>query len=243
MTDTAKQIEIVEPKAAQIVVKNDSGAVLNMIERASRDPSVDIDKFERLVAMNERIEARAAQIAFAQALALAKAEIQPVVKDGKGHNDAKFATMAAIAKAIDPIVSKHGFSYRYRTSQTDRIFVTCVLSHCGGHSEETTLASAADTSGGKNSIQAIGSALTYLERYTLIAALGLATTEADDDGKAAGASAQITDDQVTQIMTELAETSSNLELFLKRFKIEALPDLPASRFKDALAQIDMKRNR
>jgi hypothetical protein len=45
---------------------------------------------------------------------------------------------------------------------------------------------AADISGSKNQIQAIGSAVTYLERYTLFASYGLASKDQDDDGKASG---------------------------------------------------------
>ena len=44
-----------------------------------------------------------------------------------------------------------------------------------------------DTSGGKNNIQAMGSAVSYLERYTLLAITGLSTKEMDDDGRGAGA--------------------------------------------------------
>ena len=235
------KMEIVERMPAQAIAISEGSAIVSMIERAARDPSVDIDKFERLMAMQERAQDRAAQISFSRALAAAKSEIQPIVKDGVGHNSAKFATLAAIAKVVDPILSKNGLSYRYRTAQTDKVSVTCIVSHQDGHSEETTLASAPDTSGGKNAIQAVGSVFTYLMRYSLIGALGIATQ--DDDGKAAGSAGLITDDQITQIMTELAETGSNLERFLKRYGIEALPDLPASKFKDALTQIDMKRKR
>ena len=47
-----------------------------------------------------------------------------------------------------------------------------------------------DTSGSKNSIQAISSAVTYLQRYTLLAATGLSTSELgnlDNDGRGTGA--------------------------------------------------------
>jgi ERF superfamily len=63
--------------------------------------------------------------------------------------------------------------------------VTCILTHQMGHSEETTLAGAPDNSGSKNSIQAIGSTVTYLERYTLLAATGLAAANGDNDGQGA----------------------------------------------------------
>jgi hypothetical protein len=61
--------------------------------------------------------------------------------------------------------------------------VTCILTHEKGHSEETSLQGPPDTSGSKNSIQAVGSSVTYLCRYTLLAACGLAASE-DTDGVA-----------------------------------------------------------
>jgi hypothetical protein len=87
---------------------------------------------------------------------------------------------------VDPIIGKHGLSYRFRTTQTDKISVTCILSHKAGHSEETRLPAPPTPSGNKNAIQAIGSTLTYLQRYSLVQMLGLAAAN-DDDGKAAGA--------------------------------------------------------
>ena len=49
--------------------------------------------------------------------------------------------------------------------------MTCVVSHRLGHSEENTLTAGRDESGNKNNIQAVGSTITYLQRYTLKAAL------------------------------------------------------------------------
>jgi hypothetical protein len=138
------------------------------------------------MAMRERLEAQAAQRAFNAAIAEAKSEIEPITRNATGHNDKRYADFSAIAKAIDPILAKNGLTYRFRSSQAERISVTCILSHVGGHFEETTLSGPPDTSGGKNAIQSIGSSLTYLQRYSLIQMLGLATSN-DDDGKKAGA--------------------------------------------------------
>jgi hypothetical protein len=66
---------------------------------------------------------------------------------------------------------------------TDKdIEVTCILTHKQGHSEETTMTGPVDYSGFKNAIQSRGSSTTYLERYTLIGALGLVTADTDNDG-------------------------------------------------------------
>ena len=163
-----------------------------MIERVVMSPNADLDKLERMLAMKERIDAQNARVAFASALAAARAEIPPIVKDAtvdftsqKGRTHYKHETLAGIAKVIDPILSKHGLSYRFRTEQGQGgVRVTCIIAHAAGHNEETSLACAPDGSGSKNPFQAVGSAVTYLQRYTLKAALGL-SAEVDDDAQSA----------------------------------------------------------
>jgi hypothetical protein len=76
--------------------------------------------------------------------------------------------------------------------------VTCKLTHKQGHSEEVTLEAPLDTSGGKNNIQAMGSSVSYLERYTLLAITGLATKEQDDDGASTGQAALAPDPALLQ---------------------------------------------
>ena len=78
--------------------------------------------------------------------------------------------------------------------------VICTISHWQGHAESTKLSAAPDNSGSKNSIQAIGSTISYLERYTLLALTGLATHDMDDDGNAASVE-PITENQIAEINT------------------------------------------
>jgi len=212
---------------------------LAMLNRAM-ETGASMEVLEKFMSLHERWEAGNARKAFDTAISEAKAEIPPIVKNAKGHNDKRYANFAAIAGVVDPILSKHGLSYRFRTAQTDKISVTCVLSHRDGHSEETTLAGPADNSGSKNAIQAIGSTLTYLQRYSLIQALGLAATE-DDDGRAAGAGGAITDEQVERLQREIMDTDSDLPKFLAHMKVEALTDIPAARFDAAMQALSRKR--
>lgn len=165
--------------------------MVSMIERVVLNPDVDLDKLERMLAVKERMEAQSARIAFANALSSARAEIPPIIKDAtvdftsnKGRTHYRHETLAGIAKQIDPILSKHGLSYRFRTEQGQGgVKVTCIVQHSHGHCEETSLSGAPDQSGNKNGFQAVGSAVTYLQRYTLKAALGL-SAEIDDDAQA-----------------------------------------------------------
>jgi hypothetical protein len=195
-----------------------------------------VETIDKLMALAERWDKNNARKAFDVAIAKAKAEIPVIVKNRTGHNDKKYADFAAVARVVDPIISKHGLSYRFRTVQTERISVTCVLSHEAGHFEETTLSAMADASGSKNAIQAIGSTLTYLQRYSLVQALGLAAAE-DDDGRSSGESETITDAQVDELSKLLTDTGSNLVLFLKAIKLESLTQIRADDFADAKKRI------
>ncbi len=198
------------------------------------------------MSLQERWEASQARKAFDAAISAAKAEIPAIVRNATGHNNKRYADFSAIATVVDPILSKHGLSYRFRTTQTDKVTVTCVLSHKEGHAEETTLSGAPDTSGNKNAIQAIGSALTYLSRYSLMAALGLAATN-DDDGKSAGKSddelRRISPEQVKEILALLEETESDIEKFCEVAKIGAVPDMLASDFDGAVRVLNVKKNK
>jgi hypothetical protein len=170
---------------------------MEMLSRAVQS-GADIDMIEKLMNLQERWESGNARKAFDEAVAAAKRDIPPITRNATGHNAKKYADFAAIARVVDPIIGAHGLSYRFRTTQTDKISVTCILSHKAGHSEETTLCGPADTTGNKNAIQAIGSTLTYLQRYSLVQMLGLAAA-ADDDGKAAATGGAITQEQADKL--------------------------------------------
>lgn len=216
-----------------------------VIERAARDPHVDIEKFERLLAIKERIESKDAQRAFNEAVSAARGAIPPISKNklvnftsAKGTTNYRHEDFAEVARTIDPHMAANGLSYRFRAEQSgQKIKVTCILSHAMGHSEETTLEAAEDHTGNKNSIQAIGSVATYLQRYTIKLALGLAAG-ADDDGKSVTSPQTITEEQAEDIKAALDRTDGDLPRFCAYYKIEKLTDLPASKFSAAMSVIE-----
>jgi hypothetical protein len=53
-------------------------AFMQLIERVARDPSIDVDKLDRLLIMRERENARLAEQAFSAALAAAQTEMAPI---------------------------------------------------------------------------------------------------------------------------------------------------------------------
>lgn len=164
-------------------------SLLEVIARAARDPNVDIDKMERLLQMQERVHARNAREAYAEALA----ELQPLLpvisERGKILNNnnevqSTYAYWEDVNEHIRTLLSEHGFSLSFRTGRDgDLVTVTGVLAHRMGHSEETTLALPADISGKKNAVQSIASSLSYGKRYTAFMLLNVTTKGEDDDGQ------------------------------------------------------------
>jgi hypothetical protein len=132
-----------QPQKVSIIPQDEPTALvpvtpMDMLNRAVQS-GADIDMIEKLMNLQERWEASNARKAFDEAVAAAKAEIPAIQRNATGHNSKKYADFAAIARVVDPIIGKHGLSYRFRTTQNGKISVTCVLSHKAGHSEETTL--------------------------------------------------------------------------------------------------------
>jgi hypothetical protein len=219
----------------------ESAAILSLIERMATNPEISPERVERFIAMHDGMEAKRAKLAFSNAIAQAKAKIAetPIIKNATGHNSKRYADFSAYAKVVDPVLASFGLTYRFRTIQSDKISVTCILTG-HGHEEENTLAGPADSSGSKNAIQAIGSTLTYLQRYTLVQALGLAASN-DDDGQASGKlTAGLTDEQRTELLDLIDKTETDVAKFCETFKVEAVAELTGRDFEHAVKSLQIK---
>ncbi|MBA4220196.1 MAG: ERF family protein [Methylobacterium sp.] len=224
--------------------------MISMIERAARDPSVDIDKMERLMLMQERALERRARAAYAEALALMQPELPSVARNGKieirdksGNNviqSTAYARWEDINDAIKPALAKHGFSLSFKVGMAPdgKITVTGILMHREGHQEETTITLPHDATGSKNAVQAVGSSTSYGKRYTAGMLLNLTSHGEDDDGKGAVQPAVITDEQSGQINDLITAKRANIDAFLKYFRVECVPDLPAKALPEALDMLN-----
>ena len=174
----------------------DGGSLMLIIERAAQDDKFDVAKLQALLEMRERWSKEESRKAFVVALTNFKSDPPEVLKTkhvsfstGGGKMNYNHADLAGASAQIGAALSVHGLSHRWNVEQTKegKIAVTCILMHVLGHSESVRMESGSDMSGGKNSIQAIGSATSYLQRYTLFAVAGvIAKEQGDDDGGATG---------------------------------------------------------
>lgn len=243
---TEQAVALRAETAPTLTPPTETSAIIHMIERAARDPAVDIDKMERLLAMHDRVLAREAKAAYSSALSAMQTEL-PVISErgridiGRGKPQT-YALWEDINEKIKPVLSKHGFALSFRTGQTEsKITVTGILSHKDGHSEETTMHLPIDNSGSKNAVQAVGSSTSYGKRYTAAALLNLTSRGEDDDGQAGGAGVKITEEQMTELVDLCEATGSDRTKFCKYLKVASLADLPASRFNDAKAALEAKK--
>jgi hypothetical protein len=221
-------------------------SILAVIERAARDPQVDADKMERMMALYERVNAATAKAAYTKALAEMQEDLPVIGQRGAIKNrdkevQSRYSLWEDINETIKPVLMKHGFALSFRTGQEgDRITVTGVLSHREGHSEQTTMFLPADTSGSKNPVQAVGSSVSYGKRYTASALLNLTSSGEDDDGRTGGGDGPISPDQLQHVRDQIERTESNIEAFCKYYKIDALPSLRAKDFDSAMRMLNAK---
>jgi hypothetical protein len=260
MSDNPSVAEVPYPSAAappsepQPPSASGGGGLLVMIERLATNPQLNIEVFDRLLKARREEEDRAAQRAFNVAMSEAKGEISPILKtrdvdypskkEGGSRTKYKYEAFADVARVVDPVFAQHGLSYRFRISQkVDLVTVTCIVSHALGYSEETApLETKVDPgSTGMSMVQALGSVLTYLQRYSLRAAIGLAAA-IDDDGRAAGGtSPKISIEQANELQKLIDETGRSQVTLLKLVGVDEVVDMNLDQFKRAKQVLELAK--
>lgn len=246
-----RQLALREDKPSSVVTQ--AASIMDVIERASRDPSVDVEKLGKLLEMYERITAQRAKAAFTQALVAVKPKLPVIDRRGrieitdkathtKVIQSTPYAKWEDIDEKITPILAAHGLvlSFRSGVAQDGKVTVTGVLSHNDGHSEETTMTLPHDSTGSKNAVQAVGSTTSYGKRYTATLLLNIRTRGEDDDGVKGGAPDTISEDQVEKIFDLIKRAKADTSKFCTHFKIDAVPDLPAKDFVRAVEMLNMR---
>lgn len=222
----------------------------------NREGGIDADALDKLLAARERYEAAEARRAFHAAMSEFR-KVAPVVsKTGKvvvskSGATASYARLSDAVRDIRPLLAELGLNYRWETKQENNsITVACIATHRAGHSERTELSAAPDTSGSKNSVQAIGSTVAYLERYTLFAMFGLSSADMDDDaaGATAGPRGLITDEQLADLVALLDEIPDMPRDDFKKYLEDRhgvpegkLQSIPAGKYRAIVATLEKRR--
>ncbi len=230
---------------------------IEMLDRALTS-GMSVEVIQKLMDLAERHERNVAKRDFDRAIAGAKAKMPIITKNrtvdftgpsGKRTNYI-YEDLAGVLSAVEPVLAEFDLGVRF-TSHVDggTIVVTCILFHGGGHEVSTSLPGPYDNSGNKNPIQAMGSTVTYLQRYTLKVALGLAAAQ-DDDGQAAAPRPDEAPQKVTMIPSNVEAieahvkaTGANREKLLKVLKVESFDQLYDEEFSVVIRELDLAKER
>lgn len=203
-----------------------------------------VEQLEALMALQERHEANEARKAFHRAMSAFRSCPPRIGKDRTvqaGPASWTHASLANVVAKISEGMAPHGLSFRWETDQQGGdVTVTCVLQHVDGHEERTTLTAPPDDSGKKNRIQQVASTVTYLERYTLLAATGLATDDQLDDDAQSAEDEPITEEQRANLQSRLDACGADVRAFCEWLAVGSLSEIRSSQLGRALKGVESK---
>jgi uncharacterized protein YjbJ (UPF0337 family) len=228
---------------------SESTMMIQMIQRAAADPTVDVSKMERLMQMHERFVDRQSSAAFNSAMVRAQAEIGPVFRDKfNAQTNSAYAALESIDGKIAPVYTSHGFSLSFGTGDSPlagHIRIVCDCMHDAGHTKQYHVDLPIDSMGIKGSVNktgvhAAGSTYSYARRYLTMMIFNVVMTNEDNDGNN-GAEEPIQEPMVTaaqakQLQALLDKCSDKAkEAFGKLFGSTA--DVEKSNFDRVLGQL------
>jgi hypothetical protein len=224
-------------------------SLLEVISRAAADPSVDIEKMERLMAMHERITARDAEIAFNTAMTACQTEMPRVLRNKTNDStSSKYADLERLDIVCRPIYTKHGFSMSFGTADcpiAGHARQTCLVSHTGGHSRSYQADIPLDLTGpkgnqNKTGVQGFGSTMSYGQRYLTKLIFNIALTNEDNDGQRTDTET-ISEEQIANIEALLTELGKDKKKFLKWAKVDSLDQIVVGAYSETIKTLEAMR--
>lgn len=214
---------------------------MTLIDRAMSN-GVDISQLEGLFDLQERYEKNESIKIFNSAMSNFQSICPAIPRTKKAHNS-NYTPLDHALKIIRPSLTECELTVDWKTEQVEQeTLVTCIISHVTGHSKTTSLKAGAETSGSKNAIQAIGSTVSYLQRYTMFSALGLASGEMDDDGGSFGGNVEyINTSQAANIRALLSELGREEQRFCSWAKVPEIEQIPEVNYNAVIKQLEAWR--
>lgn len=218
---------------------NMQSAIMKMVE----SNNVDMDKFEKFIDLQLRLEERQAEKALNKSLTEFQLECPIITKTKKGHNS-EYAPFDEIVFQIKPLLKKCGLSYAFETKKINEKEneMTVTIRHIDGASFSSSYTFLSLDDGGKmNSSQKKRSANSYAKRTSLENALGLATQGSDDDAKRA-MDTSVSQEQVDEINKLMKSTKTDKKKMLEFLKVDNLEQLTEFDARKALHALKQKRS-
>lgn len=211
-----------------------------------------VETMERLFALQREARADAAKERFHEAFHKLQSEMTPVRKAARNkQTNSMYAKAEHIDEMLQPLLTKFGFSTSGSAvpcDVPDTVRFRLIVRH-SGHAEEHFMDAPIDNVGMKGSptktrLHGTGSAETYALRRLKCSVFDVHLVD-DDDGNAAGGigpgAEPITAEQATELNELADELGADKIAFCRYLKIDAIPQLPAGRFREAKQALERKR--
>lgn len=198
--------------------------------------NVPVETIERLVALKERMDDRAAAQEYNVALARFQADCPPIKKTSTAKITTNtgssygysYAELDEIARTTRPILTRYGLSYSWDSDvEGDKLVCICTVRHVAGHAQSAKFALPTTTKSGMSDQQKVAAALTYARRQSLIQALGLTTTDPDTDGPRVDE--KVSPEQIVELLDLINSTGADMAKFLAYMGVTGLEDITAVR--------------
>ena len=187
----------------------------------------------------------------APALSKLQSSISNPVKDAKAHHS-RYASFPSVLNTIRPHLAANGLSI-VQTSRKEELYgsmhviVTTRLLHSSGQWIQEDISSAINVKA-QNSIQDMGSLISYLKRYA-IQGLVLIAGDDDDDGEAAARTQPAEQDEKfkpmifmqMQELTNLAKKKGvNIDVIAKAYQCSELKEMSVTQYHQAKKKLESK---
>lgn len=222
--------------------------MLAIIGRMALDPRVDVDKLERLLAMQERMEDQKRRERFSEALRLCQMEMPRVQKNGlidpKGAA-IPYARLEDLDACIRPIYQRHGFTVTFDAPMNidgTKIRSSARFS-CAGHTETLEITAAASNRGtGRltmTNAQMVKQTITECRRHLQEMFFNIIT----EDGDKVPEEPFITENQALDLRTRMNDIPQSkpgrlLSVLCQKYGVEKPEEIRVSQFADAIRTVE-----
>lgn len=169
-------------------------------------------------------------------------EVTNIFKGAQGYNY-KYAKLDPILDMLRPLANKHDVLIWQDASGGDgnNITITTEFIHSSGQKKGESLNVSIPDLAKMNSLQSLGSTISYVRRYHLMMMIGICGTD-DDDGKSGGDHIDESRKELISYMTRAStENSINHEIVIKalmHYGVKEIENLTTQQLQAIIARIN-----
>ncbi|WP_208441684.1 ERF family protein [Bartonella raoultii] len=221
--------------------ENQTTAMELILERALQS-DVDLDRLKSLLELREKEIERQERQDFIRDLSAMQMEYKNIEQNALNtHTKSIYTTLDKYIDAIKEPLAKHHFALfsQIKEQNSNGITVEMTLTHKSGNEISTQGTFPFDTTGSKNSIQAVGSTITYARRYLLGMLLNVARKEDDTDGVTILAG--ISSEQMNEIKELMEQTQSKESDIISFIGVKSLTQMSYKQAQTVLFALKKKK--